>query len=365
MTRREDPNGLGGGEGIELAVDPGRRHEPRRDRADERVEQPHQRLAAHRGELALRAAHPLVGLVERQGSPFENAIAIRLVRLIGIQQDRLDRRHGLDGGRRAPLGDQAASRLRVRLGHQRGDPELVDPVAGLRLAPAQRRRSAPPRELVHLRLQLAGERSTLLDAPGKSVELAQPRKLALQQEPLAFERAGQIEEGLGTIHQRPVETRHAGSLDQVFGRPVQAAAAGHRHQCLDQDRALADVPGHGIAGLEPVHGGVVAVFQDGDPGPQGHEVGQRPHLLDLVDHQVEALGPRVELPIAVPAAGASSASPRARRLRSSQARARSNGIAESGPLNHSDMASSSVRPSGPAFRSSARDRRWTSISMAR
>ena len=79
---------------------------------------------------------------------------------------------------------------------------------------------------------------------------------------------------------------------------------GDADEGLDQDRALADVPTHRIAGLDPVDGVVESVLPDGDASTQEDETCHGPHLLDLLDHQVEALGPRIELPVARRSAGA-------------------------------------------------------------
>ena len=59
------------------------------------------------------------------------------------------------------------------------------------------------------------------------------------------------------------------------------AAHGNTDQSLEQDRPLADVPGHGISGLKPVDRLVDLAVNDGEPCLEGDQPDERPHVLDL------------------------------------------------------------------------------------
>ena len=194
-------------------------------------------------------------LVIRKAHPLENIIAIFLIGLERIQRRDLDRRHRFDHVGRAPLGDQGALGLRIRLEYQCGDAEFH----------GQAFPRTHTRQAEQLGLQLVAERPCLRQAPGDAIELAELRDLSFQEESLAFEGRREVDERMGPIRQRPVEAGHAGRLDQVFEALVQDRAGGDTDQRLDQEWPLTDVPSHGKAGLEPVESLIGLFLQDRDP----------------------------------------------------------------------------------------------------
>ncbi len=86
-------------------------------------------------------------------------------------------------------------------------------------------------------------------------------------------------------------------LDQVLQGLGHHSAQRNTDQSLDEERPVADVPGHRISGLNPVDRLVELAFTNRVPCFQGDQPGQRPHFLNLGKQQLDAFGSQIEFPV--------------------------------------------------------------------
>ena len=158
MVSRVEPDGLDVLNDAKLPLEPHGHYKHRLDRGEDDHERDpaFQLRPAPRGVL-IGFSQALVSLRVRQPSPLEDVVSGLLVKLVGVQSNHLDCRHGLHFGGRLAQGHEPAFGFRIGPGNQGCEDEMLPQIFHFR----SRHAAGNPRPIIrqdrHLLFQVVGE----------------------------------------------------------------------------------------------------------------------------------------------------------------------------------------------------------------